>query len=408
MQKVKIALAGVGGYGGSYLRWLEHDVDPQSYILAGVIDPYADKASRYEWLKSNNIPIYDTLKDFYAGNSADLMIVSSPIRFHKPQSVTAMANGSHVLCEKPLVPIIQDAAELKQAQEKYNKKLGVGFQLSYSKPILDFKTDIINGVLGKPLEFKSFTSWRRYDAYYNESDWKGRIRSKNGEWILDSISTNATAHYLFNIFFMAGDKLETSAMPKEAQAEIYRAKDIESYDTCFIRGSFDNGCKFYYFATHSGERELNPSFLYKFEKATVTMSSERTGKYEVIAEFNDGRSKKYGNAMGDGNEASKIKAMIATARGEESLNTCDIDTVMPHIIISNAIYDQADFINFPKDVCYRNENPAGTFVNNLVDESMKCYESMKLPSELKYSWASSVPTELKIAGYNHFSGAKYK
>jgi predicted dehydrogenase len=312
------------------------------------------------------------------------------------------------LCEKPLAPLIQDAAELKNAQEKYNRKLGVGFQLSYSKPVLDFKADIINGEFGKPLEFKSFTSWRRYDAYYNESDWKGRVRGKDGEWILDSVSTNATAHYLFNIFFTAGDKLGTSATPKEAQAEIYRAKDIASYDTCYIRGSFDNGCKFYYFATHSGERDLNPSFEYKFENATVKMNRDKTWNYEIIAEFNDGREKNYGNAMSDGNEALKLSAMMAAARGDFSRLTCDIDTVMPHIIISNAIFDQAEFIDFPKDICCRDKNPAGTFVNNLVEDSIKCYETMRLPSELKYSWAATAPTELNLADYNKFSGAKFK
>ena len=413
MQKIIIALAGAGGYGGSYINWLENHVDPDSYIFTGVIDPFAHKASRYEWLKSKNIPIYDTLEEFYAANGADLMIISSPIKFHKPQSITAMANGSYVLCEKPLVPVIQDALELKQAQEKYNKKLGVGFQLSYSKPVLDLKTDIIQGEFGKPLELKSYTSWRRYDEYYNESDWKGCVLDKNGEWVLDSVSTNAAAHYLFNIFFIAGDKLEKSAMPKEAQAEIYRAKDIASYDTCFLRGSFDNGCKFYYFASHSGDRDLNPSFLYKFEKATVTMNNgtlnkEHTWNYDIIAEYNDGRVKNYSSAMNDENSVLKITSMMAAARGDYSKLTCDIDTVTPHIIISNAVFDQVEFINFPEEICYRCQDPAGTFVRNLVDDSMKCFDSMRLPSEMGYKWAASAPTELMLEGYNRFSGERFK
>jgi predicted dehydrogenase len=271
--------------------------------------------------------------------------------------------------------------------------------------MLELKSDILNGEFGSPLEFKSYSSWRRYDNYYNESDWKGRLRNKNGEWILDAVSTNATAHYLFNIFFMAGNSIETSEMPAEAEVEIYRAKDIETYDTCFIRGSFNNGCKFYYFSTHSGEREINPTFLYKFENAVVTMSDE-SGKYELIAVYNDGRVKNYGNAMSEESGASKIAAMIKAIHGETQI-PCTVDTVMPHIIISNAIFDQAEFANFPKDICYRNETPPGSFVYNLVDESIKCYESMKLPSETGYSWATN-PTMLKLAGYNKFSGDKYK
>ena len=408
MQKIRLALTGVGGYGGSYIDWLERNIDPNSYIFAGAVDPFADKAARYDWLLSNNIKIYDTLEDFYADNEAELMIISSPISYHKSQSVTAMANGSHVLCEKPLVPVIQDALELKDAQAKYDKKLGVGFQLSYSKPVLDLKSDIINGELGRPLELKSYTSWRRFDNYYDGSDWKGCVLNKHGEWVLDSVSTNATAHYLFNIFFIAGDKLNTSAMPVQAQAEIYRAKDIKSYDTCFLRGVFDNGCKFYYFATHSGDRDLNPYFLYKFENATVTMNKSRTWDYRLVAEFNDGRVKDYGNAMSAANETLKISAMMAAARGDYSALTCDINTVMPHIIISNAIFDQAEFNNFPENICYRSQDPAGTFVRELVDQSTRCFDDMKLPSELAYDWAVPACTELELAGYNRFDGAKFE
>ena len=404
-KKVRIALLGLGGYAGVYLDYMEHHIDPQTFIFAGLIDPYAKQAPRYERFKMHNVPEYNTLEEFYTDNKADLVIVSTPVKFHKPHSIIAMANGSHVLCEKPLVPIIQDALELKQAQEKYNKQLGVGFQLSFSKPLLELKKDMINGEFGKPLEFKSFTSYRRFDDYYNDSDWKGRVKNKNGEWILDSVSTNATAHYIFNLCFMGGDKIETSAMPVEAETEIYRAKDIETYDTCFIRGSFKNGCKFYYFSTHSGETEVSSIVSYKFENAVITMGGKSGG--EIIAEYNDGRIKNYGDTSSGDRQAEKLTTMMAVVRGEAEL-PCGIDTVMPHIVISNAIFDQAEFNNFPKEVCFRSENPSGTFVRNLIEESQKCHEVMKFPSEMGYSWAASSPSKLTINGYDKFCGDKYK
>ena len=135
-KKVKIALVGLGGYAGVYLDYMERHIDPQTFDFVGLIDPYAKKAPRYPRFQALNVPEYGVLEDFYKDNSADLVVVSTPVKFHKPHSITAMANGSHVLCEKPLVPIIQDALELKQAREKYNKLFGVGFQMSFSKPIL--------------------------------------------------------------------------------------------------------------------------------------------------------------------------------------------------------------------------------------------------------------------------------
>ena len=67
--------------------------------------------------KEKNVPLYRSLEDFYAADSADLAILSCPIQFHKEQALLAMKNGSHVLCEKPLTVEIADALEMQAAAE---------------------------------------------------------------------------------------------------------------------------------------------------------------------------------------------------------------------------------------------------------------------------------------------------
>jgi predicted dehydrogenase len=405
MKKAKLALVGVGGYGGEYISFLREFIDPNTYELVAAIDPYADKAQYYPWLCEQNISIYKTLEEFNQKDSADLTIISTPIPLHKEQALFAMAHGSHVLCEKPLVPTLQDAEELMEASKTYKKMFGVGFQWSYCQPILDLKKDVLNRELGKPTELKTYISWRRYDSYYNTSSWKGHIYDSEGQWVLDSVSTNATAHYLFNLFFIMGKRLETSEMPKNVSSGIYRAKNIESYDTCFVRGNFNNGCQFYFISTHSGDEEHNPIFTYTFENAVVTMNEE-AGKQEVVAHFNDGRVKNYGDAMSRKSSASKIATMISAINGERII-TCPIESIIPHLKVSNAIFDQVDIVSFPDDICYRNISPEGTLVHNLSAQCRLCYDKMLLPSEAGFAWAVS-ETVLKLDDYTSFSGEKFK
>jgi hypothetical protein len=206
------------------------------------------------------------------------------------------------------------------------------------------------------------------------------------------------------MFFMAGDAIGTAAMPVHTEAEIYRAKDIETFDTCYVRGEFANGCRFMYISTHSGDVEVNPIFSYTFEKAVVTMNEE-SGQTEVIARYNDGRVKSYGNAGSGRNHAQKLLTMIDAVRGLADV-PCGIETVMPHIVISNAMFEQARFTDFPRDIVYRDAQRPGSFVRGLVEQSMVCFDTLKLPSELGYAWAAA-PAKLDYDGYDRFIGADF-
>lgn len=139
---------------------------------------------------------------------------------------------------------------------------------------------------------KSYVSWQRYDSYYN-SPWKGRLRDRNGNLVLDSIITNATAHYLHNTCFVLGEDMTSAQMPVSLSAELYNGKGIQTFDTAFLRGSFADGCQFYLAVTHSGDRNIDPVLRYEFENAVVTASGNDDSA-EIIATFRDGTTKNYG------------------------------------------------------------------------------------------------------------------
>ena len=108
MKKTTIAMVGAGGFACSYLNALWGGIHPERYEIVGIIDPYASNSSLYSEILSRKIPLYNTLDEFYAEHTAELVCIASPVQFHIEQVRTAFAHGSHVLCEKPLTVYAKD------------------------------------------------------------------------------------------------------------------------------------------------------------------------------------------------------------------------------------------------------------------------------------------------------------
>ena len=400
MNKVRMAIAGIGGYGDYCLGLMERFADPESYELVGAIDPFYERAPRIEKLRAAGVPLYRELDEFYAAASCELLLIASPIHLHKQQCLTAFAHGSNVLCEKPLAPTLQDAREIDAAARKAGVKLGVGFQMSFCKPIQALKRDILSGLLGKPLMLKSYVSWQRFDSYYN-SPWKGRLRDKNGELVLDSIITNATAHYLHNTCFVLGEDMGSARLPVSLSAELYNGKGIETFDTAFLRGSFEGGCGFYLAVTHSGDKNIDPILRYEFENAVVTASGN-DDTAEIIATFRDGSVKNYGAALGEYHVAEKIRSMIAATADPEKPVACTAQTILPQLTVCNAIVEYGRVAPLPESKMQRVTEPEpGIFMPGLADEAWACFEQAKLPSEMGCDWAQQ-PSIIPLDGYTAF------
>jgi len=383
-QKVKTVLVGVGGYGASYVSHLESGVlDINQLSIEGVVDPFAERSPHYALLKRMDIPFYATLSDFYAERDAQLAVISTPIHLHRGQTITAMQNGSDALCEKPLVTCMEDWEAIEQAERAAGRRVGVGFQWSFSNTMLSLKGDILAGRFGKPLRLKTLVCWPRPKSYYEGSSWKGRLYDTAGHFVNDSIVSNATAHYIHNIFFLMGSAIETAESPSNMRAELYRAKGIETFDTCFLKGAFPSGAEFFYAVSHAGRVNEEPQFLYEFENATVSFN---TGKKDnvVRAQFKDGAEVTYGDPFTAPETAQKLQIMIDHVR-DGAIIPCGVQTVRPHVHLCDAL-SKLPVAAFPDDL--KVETEKSVFCPMLDDALHACYKRMELPSELDYRWSA--------------------
>ena len=307
---VKILLVGVGGYGATYLNPLLNRNDPK-YQIAGMVEPYPERAKRIDEALEKGVPLYKTMAEFYAGHTADLAVIAAPIHLHTPMILEALANGSNVLCEKPLCGDDRDIEKLLEAEKKSGKFVYIGYQWSHSEAIAGLKRDIMAGVFGKPEMLKTLILWPRSHTYYGRgTGWAGHMYSKDGALIRDSVANNAAAHYLHNIFYILGDRTDTAKMPAKTEAKVYRANDIDSFDTAEIYCTFDDGAKAAFISTHACDINRGPEFVYRFEKGTVYYGEEtdENGKKIICAEMKDGTRKVYGNPEADNSRKMYLAA----------------------------------------------------------------------------------------------------
>jgi len=383
-RKIKTVLVGVGGYGASYLSYFADGVlDWNRISLEGVVDPFTEGSTYYPLLREMKVPIYAELADFYRDNEAELAVISTPVHLHRGQCEIALGHGSHVLCEKPLAPCLGDWRELRQAERVSCKRIGVGFQWSFSRTMLALKEDILSGRMGRPVCLKSLVCWPRGDGYYSGSSWKGRLRDREGRLINDSIVSNATAHYLHNMVFLLGSAMDSSLLPATVSAELYRVKEIETFDTCFLKGKFTSGAGFYFVASHAGAVEEQPVFSYEFENAVVGFN-DRLKDNRVRARFADGSEKVYGDPFTSAEAARKLEVMLDHA-GSGCMIPCGLEAVLPHAYACDALA-KIPVMMFPDEM--KDKNESGVFCPALDGALHACYDGAALPSELAYPWAA--------------------
>jgi predicted dehydrogenase len=375
---VTVALAGIGGYGGFYVNALMQFAKEGKLQFVGGIDPNPERGDSFDLLQTKGVPIYDSLQSFYQNSFAELMIVSTPIHLHCAHACYALEHGSHLLCEKPLSATVEQAKLILGAQKKSGKIGAVGFQWCFSDAVLNLKRDILRGEFGKPRRLKTLVLWPRSKSYFSRNSWAGRIRTDSGEPVFDSVVSNATSHFLNNMFFVLGDSIEKSACPAKVTAELYRAYNIENYDTAALRCQTESGVEILFFASHVAERESGPDFLYEFEHGRVIYSGRNS---DIIAEMDDGIIKNYGDPFAQ--PENKILSTIdAIETGAEIV--CDIETAMSHTLCVGALHESAaEIVNFPSSMVamIETENGVFTVAKGLGETLLKCYDGWTLPSE---------------------------
>ncbi|HUT21295.1 MAG TPA: Gfo/Idh/MocA family oxidoreductase, partial [Anaerolineae bacterium] len=248
---IRFGIVGIGGFAGTWVRSLrsleERGVARLEAAVVRNRDKYADQVVGME---KEGRRIYATLDEMLAAGHGTLDVIGVPtgIPFHEPMAVQAMEAGFNVVIEKPVAGTIQEVQRIAMAEQRTGRWCAVGYQQIYSPSVQWLRAKLRSGALGALVEARSVISWPRPLSYYERNAWAGQLRS-NGRWTLDGPATNATAHFINNLTYLAQAAEENDFAIASVRAELYRSKAIPSYDTSCIEMVTARGTRLYHYVT---------------------------------------------------------------------------------------------------------------------------------------------------------------
>lgn len=384
MKLVDVVLVGIGGYGARYVSAL--DGFPEAR-LAAVVDPTAESTEHWNTLRARGVRQYRSLGDFLgAGGRADLAVISSPIVFHQEHSCLALQAGMNVLCEKPISATVEEALCMIEARDAAGRFLEIGYQWSFSHAIRQLKADILDGIFGAPMLFKTRVAWPRGSAYYGRNDWSGRITNDAGRPVYDSPVNNATAHYLHNMLFLGGLSMESAAHPVFIEAECYRGNEIENFDTACCRITTDEVPEILFLTSHCVERNDGPVFELKFERGTIRYPVG--GSIEAV--LKTGRRINYGDPEAD--PMGKLRYCLERCRySQPEPAFCGPEAAVALTVCVDGI-QRMPVHRFPANELSRRQLHSAddmlVYLPGLVENFQTAFDRERLPSELGTPWAS--------------------
>ena len=120
--KVKVAVLGVGSLGKEHVRIYSELAAAGHVEFAGIFDTNADTARQVA--AKHKARIFNSVAE--AGSNADALNIVTPTVTHFELAKTLLAQGKHVLVEKPMTDDTAQAAELIQLAQRKNCVLQVG------------------------------------------------------------------------------------------------------------------------------------------------------------------------------------------------------------------------------------------------------------------------------------------
>lgn len=360
----------IAGADKEAIPYIEAVLRRSADTLCGVITKFEPCAEVAALLKEKNIPTFESVKAFFEEGTADLVIVASPVGSRKDYGMGALYR-TDVLCAAPLMGEHVYGIDLKQEAIRWKRKLGVGFGWNYTAAMRQLKADIAAGKLGKVKAVKGMVAPVRTASYYADSEWRGKMYdAKTRYHVYDGIVTDGGDDLLQNMM-----EITRSYITDGAKFLLGRAHEIETFDTCLLKGTTELGCSVFYAASSVSDKPSLPVFEYTFEKGTVYYNGNQ--KDELKAVLADGTEIVYGALLADVSFDAIIDGMLECL-GTDEKPICDADATFHQLILSNLLFDNIDAV---KELTAERDGDAVT-VAGLANVLQTAYETETLPEAL--------------------------
>ncbi len=334
---IRYGLVGVGGYASVWTRWLEAlCARGVACIGAAVVRRPERHPEEVVRLRRQGCALYPDLATLLAAGGVDLIGLPTGIATHAPMAVQALEAGYPVLVEKPLCAVIQDAWAVQEAEARSGRWCAVAYQWLHSLTIQALAQLLQEGVLGRIREARCVIGWPRGRSYYTRNAWAGQLSSPQG-WVLDGPATNATAHYLTNLLYLAGAQAHKPSIA-QVRAELYCANDIPSYDTSSIEIELSDGARLYHHASHAVGESIEPAMCIACEGGAIRWEAATD---TAIVTGPAGASRTIVNPDPGANQGRPLEQAARVAAGLDVRPVCGVPEALPQVLAVNLAFESS-------------------------------------------------------------------
>ncbi|MBO5721855.1 MAG: Gfo/Idh/MocA family oxidoreductase [Lentisphaeria bacterium] len=285
---IRVALVGLGSYGRSHLSRLRGMAQNNRIKVVALSEMNQDNIALVrETLDELQIKVYEQADVMFKelSGKVDLVILPVGIAQHAPLTVAALECGHNVLVEKPLAGSVAEGEKIVEAEKRCPGFVAVGYQNAYTRECLEAKKLILSGVLGRVKKISGLAFMPRGTNYYTRNPWVGKLMV-NGLPVYDSPLNNAAAHVVnLGLFFAGCGAVDQVARAVDAEGVLYRANDIESFDSAAVRWTTEENIPVNILVSHTVWDAYNPELTVECENGKiiyqlngVTCATDNTGK----------------------------------------------------------------------------------------------------------------------------------
>ncbi|MCF2856932.1 Gfo/Idh/MocA family oxidoreductase [Pseudoalteromonas sp. SMS1] len=180
MDVVKVAFIGVGQRGYGHVKRMSHIEGAEIVALCDTHNEVLERSAQYLIDKGETKPtLYGShelaYQDMLARHDIDIVIISTPWKWHAPMAIDTMNSGKHAFVEVPLALTVEEMWQIVDTAERTQKNCMMMENVNYGRDELMVLNMVRQGLFGELLHGEA--------AYIHELRWQMKeIEHKTGSW----------------------------------------------------------------------------------------------------------------------------------------------------------------------------------------------------------------------------------
>lgn len=258
--KVKFAVVGCGHIGRRHIEVILQHPEAE---LAALCDTLPVEMLN---IPAVGVPFFSSLEELLSSNTlTDIICICTPNGYHVEQTIKALEEKNHVLCEKPfgLTKASCEAAVLK-AQE-VSRQIFCVMQNRYSPAAIWLKELLSTKRLGDIYMVQTSCFWNRDNRYYTAKGWRGTAALDGGPLYTQF------SHFIDMLYWLFGDIKNIQARfydYNHRHSTAFEDSGIISYE--FVSG----GAGSFHYSTAAWDKNLESSLLILGSKGSVKIGGQ--------------------------------------------------------------------------------------------------------------------------------------